>query len=65
MIAAIHVFIQDPQFQGQTKDKLNNTEVRSGWEVPSDLTWNIGLMNNNQAQAIRQSNSSSQGKDGK
>lgn len=29
MIAAIHVFIQDPQFQGQTKDKLNNTEVRS------------------------------------
>ena len=29
MIAAIHVFIKDPQFQGQTKDKLNNTEVRS------------------------------------
>ena len=29
MIAAVHVFIQDPQFQGQTKDKLNNTEVRS------------------------------------
>ena len=30
MIASIHVFIRDPQFQGQTKDKLNNTEVR-GW----------------------------------
>lgn len=29
MIAAIHVFIRDPQFQGQTKDKLNNTEVRA------------------------------------
>lgn len=29
MIAAVHVFIKDPQFQGQTKDKLNNTEVRS------------------------------------
>ena len=30
MVSAIHVFVSDPQFQGQTKDRLNNTEVK-GW----------------------------------
>lgn len=29
VLAAVSVFIEDPQFQGQTKDRLNNTEVRS------------------------------------
>jgi DNA gyrase/topoisomerase IV subunit B len=28
LTAAVNFFIQDPQFQGQTKDKLNNPEVR-------------------------------------
>ena len=29
MVAVISVFISDPQFQGQTKDRLNNGEVQS------------------------------------
>ena len=29
LVGAIHVFVEEPQFQGQTKDRLNNTEVRS------------------------------------
>jgi len=28
MLAVVHVFIKDPQFQGQTKDRLNNAEVK-------------------------------------
>ena len=28
LTAAVNLFIRDPQFQGQTKDKLNNPEVR-------------------------------------
>ncbi len=30
LTAALNLFIQEPHFQGQTKDKLNNPEVR-GW----------------------------------
>ncbi len=29
MIGVLSIFIEDPQFQGQTKDRLNNTEVQS------------------------------------
>ncbi|MCP4804410.1 MAG: type IIA DNA topoisomerase subunit B [Proteobacteria bacterium] len=29
VVALVSVFIQEPQFQGQTKDKLNNPEVRA------------------------------------
>ena len=29
MTAAVNLFIHEPQFQGQTKDKLNNVEVRA------------------------------------
>ncbi len=29
LVCSISVFLADPQFQGQTKDKLNNPEVRS------------------------------------
>ena len=29
LVAIVSVFIADPQFQGQTKDRLNNTEVQS------------------------------------
>jgi DNA gyrase subunit B len=28
LAGAIHVFVQNPQFQGQTKDRLNNPEVK-------------------------------------
>ena len=30
LVAILSVFIADPQFQGQTKDRLNNPEVQSG-----------------------------------
>jgi len=30
LIAVLSVFVQEPQFQGQTKDRLNNPEVMSG-----------------------------------
>jgi len=30
MVGILSVFLQDPQFQGQTKDRLNNQEVYSG-----------------------------------
>ncbi|MCC9603836.1 type IIA DNA topoisomerase subunit B [Stieleria sp. JC731] len=29
MVAIVSVFVSDPQFQGQTKDRLNNSEVQS------------------------------------
>ncbi|OYP31688.1 type IIA DNA topoisomerase subunit B [Rhodopirellula sp. MGV] len=32
MVAIVSVFISDPQFQGQTKDRLNNTETHSAVE---------------------------------
>ncbi len=33
-LAVVSVFLEDPQFQGQTKDKLNNPEIRSLIEAP-------------------------------
>ncbi|HEX5474777.1 MAG TPA: DNA topoisomerase IV subunit B [Vicinamibacterales bacterium] len=30
LVAVLSVFVQEPQFQGQTKDRLNNPEVQSG-----------------------------------
>jgi DNA gyrase/topoisomerase IV subunit B len=50
MIAAIHVFVQDPQFQGQTKDRLNNSGIRAviaGAIRPQLSLW----LNENQTQA--------------
>ena len=29
MTGVLSVFVQDPQFQGQTKDRLNNQEIAS------------------------------------
>ena len=29
MVGVLSIFIEDPQFQGQTKDRLNNTEVQA------------------------------------
>ncbi len=37
MIAVVNLFLADPQFQGQTKDKLNNTDVKG---VVATLTRN-------------------------
>jgi DNA gyrase subunit B/topoisomerase-4 subunit B len=48
MIGVLSVFMQDPQFQGQTKDRLNNPEVLStvdGMVRPALEHW----MNNNQS----------------
>jgi DNA gyrase subunit B len=42
IVAIISVFISDPQFQGQTKEKLNNTDLESivdGFLRPSLETW--------------------------
>jgi DNA gyrase subunit B len=47
-VGILSVFIQDPQFQGQTKDRLNNPEVLSvvdGMVRPALEHW----MNNNQS----------------
>jgi len=33
-LVVVSVFLEDPQFQGQTKDKLNNPEIRSVIEAP-------------------------------
>lgn len=32
LVAIVSVYVSEPQFQGQTKDRLNNTEVTSGVE---------------------------------
>jgi topoisomerase-4 subunit B len=53
LTAALNVFIGEPQFQGQTKDKLNNPEVRAfiaGAVKPALETWLHGKKT--QAQAI-------------
>ncbi len=50
LTSAINLFISEPQFQGQTKEKLNNPEVRgwvSGAIKPALEQW----LNNNQTQA--------------
>ena len=50
LTSAINLFIREPQFQGQTKDKLNNPEVRgwvSGAIKPALEQW----LNSNQTQA--------------
>ncbi|MEM9587836.1 MAG: DNA topoisomerase IV subunit B [Planctomycetota bacterium] len=50
MVAIVSVFIAEPQFQGQTKDRLNNPEVQSvveGAVRPAMEQW----MNNNRSVA--------------
>ncbi|MCB9546855.1 MAG: type IIA DNA topoisomerase subunit B [Myxococcales bacterium] len=50
LTATLNLFITDPQFQGQTKDKLNNPEVRglvAGAARPALEQW----LNQNQTQA--------------
>ena len=50
LIVILSVFIEDPQFQGQTKDRLNNPEVQSTVEAairPAMEQW----MNNNRSVA--------------
>ena len=50
LIVILSVFIEDPQFQGQTKDRLNNPEVQSVVEAairPAIEQW----MNNNRSVA--------------
>ncbi|MEZ4475630.1 MAG: DNA topoisomerase IV subunit B [bacterium] len=50
LTATLNLFITDPQFQGQTKDKLNNPEVRglvAGAARPALELW----LNQNQTQA--------------
>lgn len=50
MIVILSVFIEDPQFQGQTKDRLNNPDVQSVVEAairPALEQW----MNNNRSVA--------------
>lgn len=48
MVAIVSIFIAEPQFQGQTKDRLNNPEVQSAVEAavrPALEQW----MNNNRS----------------
>lgn len=50
LVAIVSVFISEPQFQGQTKDRLNNPEVQSSVETtlrPAMEQW----MNNNRSTA--------------
>jgi DNA gyrase subunit B/topoisomerase-4 subunit B len=42
LVGVLSVFLKDPQFQGQTKDRLNNPEVQSqvdGWVRPALEQW--------------------------
>ncbi len=42
LVGILSVFIKDPQFQGQTKDRLNNPELQSlvdGWVRPALEQW--------------------------
>jgi DNA gyrase subunit B len=42
MTGVLSIFVTDPQFQGQTKDRLNNPEVQSildGWVRPALEQW--------------------------
>jgi len=50
LAGVLSVFLKDPQFQGQTKDRLNNPEVQSlvdGWIRPALEQW----MNSNRSVA--------------
>jgi DNA gyrase subunit B len=50
VVGIISVFVQEPQFQGQTKDKLNNPELESivdGYVRPALESW----LNNNKSAA--------------
>jgi DNA gyrase subunit B len=42
LVGVVSLFIKDPQFQGQTKDRLNNPEIQSvvdGWVRPALEQW--------------------------
>jgi DNA gyrase subunit B/topoisomerase-4 subunit B len=50
LVAIVSIFVEDPQFQGQTKDRLNNPDVHSALEAamrPALEQW----MNNNRSVA--------------
>ena len=50
LVAIVSIFVEDPQFQGQTKDRLNNPDVQSALEAamrPALEQW----MNNNRSVA--------------
>ncbi len=51
LMGAIHVFISEPQFQGQTKDRLNNPEVKT-WVGNAFKTPFEQWLNENQTIAI-------------
>ncbi len=43
LVAIVSIFIAEPQFQGQTKDRLNNPEVQSARSTQRcDQHWNSG-----------------------
>lgn len=55
LIAVVSVLVQDPQFQGQTKDRLNNPEIQSYVDSlvkRTTLDWLIG--NGDQGRALVQ-----------
>jgi DNA gyrase subunit B len=42
LVGVVSLFLKDPQFQGQTKDRLNNPEIQSlvdGWVRPALEQW--------------------------
>jgi DNA gyrase subunit B/topoisomerase-4 subunit B len=42
LVGVVSLFVKDPQFQGQTKDRLNNPEIQSvvdGWVRPALEQW--------------------------
>ncbi len=47
LVALVSVYVEEPQFQGQTKDRLNNPEITAQIETSVRTAFEQWLLNNN------------------